>query len=579
MKEIKTRETIKSIRVPDRAATIARRTENTYVRTKEQADQTPQSDDNSPIRYAEGVSADSIRNLTRDAGYKLQTAKSLILNYTERGRNFAQNSQRRVERSASNVIGGRLRLNSKAAGRSAEQHALISEKATRLGVKGSIKTAERSIKTPEHCSHKSIATTQPTAKIPIKSVQAARATQTTIFASIKRGVRAISTAAKAAIGAIKGLITSITAGALAAVMVIVIVLLSAAILGSIFGLFASEERYAEAPSMPEVVSQLNAEFFSALDKIISTIPHDRLVIDDVGIAPMVANWNQVLAVYAVLIATDPEIPAEVATLDDVKINKLKTVFWNMNSINYSVEKVVAGTDEETGTPVTETILTITVSSKTAESMISLYGFTSERVAQLHELLQPEYTELFQRLTGSYQNITLSASQIAAIMETLPKDLSRERREVVLTAYSLLGKVTYFWGGKSLVLGWDNRWGTPMKVTADGSSTTGTVRPFGMDCSGFVDWVLYNAYDGAYILGRGGGTSSQYSYCDVIAWSSAQPGDLVFYPNCEHVGIVVESNADTLTVIHCTSGYNNVVMTQHTRGNGFSFVGRPQIYEK
>jgi cell wall-associated NlpC family hydrolase len=61
-----------------------------------------------------------------------------------------------------------------------------------------------------------------------------------------------------------------------------------------------------------------------------------------------------------------------------------------------------------------------------------------------------------------------------------------------------------------------------------------VRPFGLDCSGFVDWVFYNDYDGEYILGHGGGASDQYSYCNAISWSNAQPGDLAFYPGCEHV---------------------------------------------
>jgi hypothetical protein len=65
----------------------------------------------------------------------------------------------------------------------------------------------------------------------------------------------------------------------------------------------------------------------------------------------------------------------------------------------------------------------------------------------------------------------------------------------------VGKVNYFWGGKSLVLGWDSRWGTSMKVTAAGSSTTGTYRPYGLDCSGFVDWVFYNVSGGAYIVGH------------------------------------------------------------------------------
>ena len=50
-------------------------------------------------------------------------------------------------------------------------------------------------------------------------------------------------------------------------------------------------------------------------------------------------------------------------------------------------------------------------------------------------------------------------------ERLPEDLSVERRMVVTYALALVDKVDYFWGGKSLVLGWDDRWGEMMEVTA------------------------------------------------------------------------------------------------------------------
>ena len=361
-------------------------------------------------------------------------------------------------------------------------------------------------------------------------------------------------------------------------LIIVVVLLVAAILGSVFGIFASEKGYDVGPSMPDVVSQINSDFSLKIDSIIEANPHDKLVINNNGSASMVANWDEVLTIYDVLVTTNPQNPMEVATLDNVKIEKLKSVFWGMNIISYSVDVVQIGTDEKTGKPITETVLTITVSYKSVEDMIAYYGFNADRTALVHELLRPEYAELFKRLTGSYQDITLSPEEIVDIMNTLPADLSEERKNVVLTAYSLLGKVHYFWGGKSLVLGWDNRWGTPMTVFADGSPSTGTVRPFGLDCSGFADWVFYNVSGGEYVIGHGGGAESQYSYCDAISWDDAKPGDLAFYPDCEHVGIVIKNDAGTLTVIHCASGYDNVVMTQHTEGSGFDFVGRPKLYK-
>ena len=191
------------------------------------------------------------------------------------------------------------------------------------------------------------------------------------------------------------------------------------------------------------------------------------------------------------------------------------------------------------------------------------------------LLRPEHLELFQALIGSSQDLTLSIEQVQEILDQLPEDLSEERRQVILTAYQLLGKVNYFWGGKSLVLGWDSRWGTPKEVWAAGSPSTGTVRPYGLDCSGFVDWVFYNVSGGSYIIGHGGGAHMQHTYCTPITWDEAIPGDLVFYPEDTHVGIVCGfDSGGNVQIIHCASGANNVVVTGKS---GFTTIARPSYY--
>ena len=173
------------------------------------------------------------------------------------------------------------------------------------------------------------------------------------------------------------------------------------------------------------------------------------------------------------------------------------------------------------------------------------------------------------------NLTAISADAADILRNLPADLAPERREVIKTACSLVGKVNYFWGGKSLVMGWDSRWGTVQKVTAHGSSSTGTCRPYGLDCSGFVDWVFYNATDGGYIIGHGGGAASQHTYCTAISWADALPGDLVFYPDDTHVGIVGgRDESGNPLIIHCASSHNNVVITGL---EDFTSVGRPNYY--
>ena len=132
---------------------------------------------------------------------------------------------------------------------------------------------------------------------------------------------------------------------------------------------------------------------------------------------------------------------------------------------------------------------------------------------------------------------------------------------------LVGKVNYFWGGKSYVIGWDSRWGTLTKVTAPGNDTSGTYRPFGLDCSGFIDWALRNAglpSDGHWYINTN---------LTAVSQADALPGDIALYPDASHVGMVVGRNeAGKLLVCHCSSGQNNVVITEFA-ASGFTVVGR------
>ena len=162
-----------------------------------------------------------------------------------------------------------------------------------------------------------------------------------------------------------------------------------------------------------------------------------------------------------------------------------------------------------------------------------------------------------------------------VWERLPDDLSMERRMVVTYALALADKVDYFWGGKSLVLGWDDRWGELTEVTAEGSDSTGTEQPYGLDCSGFVDWTFYNASGGEYVIGQGGGAMEQHANCVDIEWDEVQPGDLLFYPEDEHVGIAAGHDwLGRLLVVHCAAGTDGVAISHRT---GFKTAARPVWY--
>lgn len=359
----------------------------------------------------------------------------------------------------------------------------------------------------------------------------------------------------------------VAAGGGAVVLVLILtMILVAAIVASPFGiLFSNESREAGVVPLSAAVAQVNYEFNERLEALQTADDYDSI-----SVTGQLADWIEVLAVFAVKVAgSDDADAADVATMDADRIALLKAVFWDMTVIKTEVETINhPGSGDDDGW--TERNLYITITAKTAKEMKTAYHFNRNQIAALEELL--EQRDLLRELIEDVYSVS---GDTAALIRNLPEDLSPEREAVVRTACSLVGKVNYFWGGKSLVIGWDARWGELRQVTAAGSSTTGTYRPYGLDCSGFVDWVFFNQSGGSYVIGHGGGATMQHSYCTDISWADAQPGDLVFYPDNSHVGIVGGRDANgELLIIHCASGYNNVVITGK---EGFTSVGRPQYY--
>lgn len=352
------------------------------------------------------------------------------------------------------------------------------------------------------------------------------------------------------------------------VPIICLIVLVAAIIASPFGILFANEPTPGAMPLNVAVGQLNMELANTLETM-QTGDYDSIDIQGQG-----PDWREVVAVFAARTAGADD-GTDVAALTPDRVDRLKAVFWDMCAITSEVETIPhpdSDPDDDTDDSWTERILHITITAKTAEDMRTEYAFTDYQNRALAELLA-ELATMDLLLT----DLSASQEQARNILRNLPAGLSPERRAVVETACKLVGKVNYFWGGKSRVIGWDSRWGTIQKVWADGSSTTGTYRPYGLDCSGFVDWVFYNISDGAYTIGHGGGAHAQHTYCTAITWAEAQPGDLVFYSEDTHVGIVGgwDENGNIL-IIHCASGYNNVVVTKQ---EGFTTIGRPLYYSE
>ena len=386
-------------------------------------------------------------------------------------------------------------------------------------------------------------------------------------ASKKLGSVAVQAVKEIGKGVASAVSSILSAGGGAVVLVLLLtVILVAAIVASPFGiLFSNESREAGVVPISAAVAQVNYEFNERLETLQTADDYDSI-----SVTGQPADWIEVLAVFAVKVAGSNDADAaDVATMDADRIARLKAVFWDMTTIAHRIEVIHhPGSGDDDGW--TERNLYITITAKTAEEMKTVYHFNRNQIAALEELLAQR--DLLRELIEDVYSVS---GDTAALLRNLPEDLSPEREAVVRTACSLVGKVNYFWGGKSLVIGWDARWGEVRQVTAAGSSTTGTYRPYGLDCSGFVDWVFYNQSGGSYVIGHGGGATMQHSYCVDISWADAQPGDLVFYPDNSHVGIVGGRDANgELLIIHCASGYNNVVVTGL---EGFTSISRPRYY--
>ena len=386
--------------------------------------------------------------------------------------------------------------------------------------------------------------------------QTARATK----AAGKLTVRLVVAAGRAVVAAVRGLIAACSS--VVGLIVLVCILLIAAIAASPFGIFFSGESATEdSVPLSVAVGQISAGF----NAILYDLQHNSEY-DHVTLSGSAADWVDVVAVFAVKTTGSDDDATDVVILDADRVERLSAVFWDMTTISQDVREIQHPATEDKEAWV-ETFLDITITSRPAMDMADAYHFTDQQQRALQELL--DNRAMLQELISSLGQITGDAD---AVLDQLPEDLSLEREAVVRAACSLVGKVGYFWGGKSYVLGWDSRWGQLLKVTAPGSVTTGTYRPYGLDCSGFVTWAFYNATGGEPVMT--GSAAMQHAVCKPISWSQAQPGDLAFYADDSHVGIVAgQDESGNILIVHCTPSGGVVVSGQEY----FASVGRPIFF--
>lgn len=269
---------------------------------------------------------------------------------------------------------------------------------------------------------------------------------------------------------------------------------------------------------------------------------------------LVRNWQDILAVY---VYEESQSGVKEFQMDSSSKNKLAEIFAEMNPIVR---------DEENPSHVSY-----------GNYHINTY-IKKNKIPQDQRDILKKYVETDCKLLCA---VVTDAKGF--VRQSVGDDVSEERVNVITAAYSLVGEVGYFWGGKSTAIGKDANWGNAEKVDAAGSPSTGSTRAYGLDCSGFVTWSVINGYLNQGMQSSvGDGTSEQWLNANVVSEEDAQPGDLVFQSGPEagsdnHVGIICgQTDAGDWIAVHCSSSKNGVTVGE-AYGASFRYIRQPDFY--
>ena len=275
----------------------------------------------------------------------------------------------------------------------------------------------------------------------------------------------------------------------------------------------------------------------------------------------------------VLAAYSASMNQKGTTKQDLK-KKLDAVASQMFAVTYEVKETtitVPATDENEEPSVeTARYAECTIHSFNKSAILSAFGIDPDAPygqfkQRTGDVIDSMALALKRTLYGSKpgaKSPPITDMELIAFLENLT--CSPARKELIRAALSLVGKVPYFWGGKSPP-GWNDEWNTPKLVTASGDKTTGTLQPYGLDCSGFTDWT----YNTAVGVGLPGGSSGQWYGSSAVSEADLKPGDLGFMnsPNPKLVNHVLiyagnDANGNKLWV-HCNGDTGDVALNSPT----------------
>ena len=259
MADIKTRETVKgTIKTLDKAAIAGQKMKQAYIATKDKAEHSVNTNENTAEEYAADKTEAGIDEIAHKGAYSfdkagrkgvqetkqnIQSAKEGIQRFKQQRAEKAMNAQKTQGRPTTVGSSSEQTQTSLVIRTLEKPEKMVKQSATPAGKKNiklagkeATKTTQRSVKTAEHTAKASIKTSQQTAKAAQKTAQAkvkasqkaaqaakkaAKATADTVKATAKATVAAV----KAIIAGTKALVAAIAAGGWIAVLIIMIVVL------------------------------------------------------------------------------------------------------------------------------------------------------------------------------------------------------------------------------------------------------------------------------------------------------------------------------------------------------------------
>ena len=251
--------------------------------------------------------------------------------------------------------------------------------------------------------------------------------------------------------------------------------------------------------------------------------------------------------------------------------KLDAAAGQMFAVTYEVKEATkmvqpeAAEGEEPGEPEEVTVQYVVCTIHPFDQSVILTAFGLDTSAK-YDQFNITYGEAIDHMASALKMTMYGAQPNGSVPPITDTELnayvnsltcSEKRKDLMRAALSLVGKVPYFWGGKSAP-GWNDAWNTPRLVTAAGSSTSGTMQPYGLDCSGFTSW----AYMTAFGVNLGNGWDTTYA----ITEAELLPGDIGMMAargtvTVNHILIYAGKNADGNKMwVHCTYGSGVVLNT-------------------